>query len=178
MNTKIKSLFESTAIFLKFWHLYCWKNCICKKKKKRITDNWENVSLCLGQTKLKPKYGTKVFVATSSWQLVVFLVAIFNPWIVLHVQTKWWSRVKTHSEDTPEDNRPSTFSGISYKTKIPPDLFHFMTHSPHSILKLSLIIISIFLLLVMQSPHMRTVSWCLMSVSSGRCHRSTLLFWK
>lgn len=117
---------------------------------------------------MRPKYSQQPH---SSWQLVVFLASIFNPWIVLHVQTQWWPRVKPHSEDAPEDNRPSTFSSISCKETIPPDLFHFMTHSPPSILKLSFMIIfsvcppplcsscilfsggADYKLLVMQSPH-------------------------
>lgn len=61
----------------------------------------------------------------SSWQPAVFLAAIYNPWTVFQIQTEWWPTVKPHSEDAPQDNRLSTFSGISCKETIRPEIFHF-----------------------------------------------------
>lgn len=52
--------------------------------------------------------------------------------IVLQKQAQWWPGVKPHSEDAPENNRPSTFARISCKETIPSDLFH-LWHTSHQV---------------------------------------------
>lgn len=67
--------------------------------------------------------------------------AIFNHWIVVHIQSQGWPAVERHSEDAPENNSCSRFPSVFTRKRSVLTLFLFYdTHSPESSLNLSLLI--------------------------------------